>query len=58
MIILKLLVTVFFGFALAIVVWSRLKNPIYGKAAEIGSVLIITSLFMMAMMYLWGVISL
>jgi hypothetical protein len=58
MIILKLLVTIFFGLALAIVVWSRLKNPIYGKAAEIGSVLIMTSLFIVAMMYLWGVISL
>jgi hypothetical protein len=54
----KLLVTVFFGFALAIVVWSRLKNPIYAKAAEIGSALIMTSLFIVAMMYLWGVISL
>ena len=58
MIILKLLVTVFFGFALAIVAWSRLKNPIYAKAAEIGSALIMTSLFIVAMMYLWGVISL
>ena len=56
MMILKFLVTVFFGLALALVVWSRYRNPIYSRIAEMGSAVIIISVYFIGMGFLWGII--